>query len=641
MKKKFNSFADLGKDLGRPKPKKNTKTFHKSSQRKKAKFDEFTNSDWIVETYKRLKQFSIEANRYSYALRAASNISAQSPLKFRQYEKEAIENIILLVLDDIKSEKQIESYKIKGLVRLTNVKQKKVYDSSLKKILINNTQKSKINLYLDSKQRKEEFLALAKEKKRLDEKIKKDKERAIAQKKEEELALANFISKSQITAFNNLSSTKFFPFYSTPSLKLNLNFTQEDIMLIFDWAGYSIDGQNLEISDLYDQLGDDLYEGQINKLISARYAEKSTILFYQDLGHEVSDTSIKQLDPFSDEWKLADIKAGEHYIDVKNARTSKRHGSNYSEQYVKSFKKSVEKEDVIYAGVISSYQTKGQLCNEKNGEARILGEVTNQDIKIIKQYLKKRFANILELQLLRSQSSINNYSGRKGSFIPGWMFEYPQSFYGKNNSSENQLQEIKELLQTFKEKEISSKIDPFFYFIQCRFQDADLSEIPSKYLPIIQELSEINQSFGLSRRAIFLFILGYTLESLHVNEKFNPSIFKKIFFKKKSHPLGFLDSEEYIFNLISMLGKIWNTNRESLKKYNAFKLSGFNILRGFNNDRWETIYAYCGGSFPDMRKCKKTPIYLGQSKLCQACGMLICIDCSSCSTGCSASKNFN
>ena len=136
-------------------------------------------------------------------------------------------------------------------------------------------------------------------------------------------------------------------------------------MLIFDWAGYSIDGQNLEISDLYDQLGDDLYEGQINKLISARYAEKSTILFYQDLGHEVSDTSIKQLDPFSDEWKLADIKAGEHYIDVKNARTSKRHGSNYSEQYVKSFKKSVEKEDVIYAGVISSYQTKGQLCNEK------------------------------------------------------------------------------------------------------------------------------------------------------------------------------------------------------------------------------------------------------------------------------------
>ena len=98
---------------------------------------------------------------------------------------------------------------------------------------------------------------------------------------------------------------------------------------------------------------------------------------------------------------------------------------------------------------------------------------------------------------------------------------------------------------------------------------------------------------------------------------------------------------KYIFNLISMLGKIWNTNRESLKKYNAFKLSGFNILRGFNNDRWETIYAYCGGSFPDMRKCKKTPIFLGQSKLCKACGMLICIDCSSCSTGCSASKNFN
>jgi hypothetical protein len=640
MKKNFNSFADLGKDLGRPKPKKNTKKVYKSSPRKKTKLDEFTNSDWIVETYKRLKQFSIHANRYSYALRAASHISVHSPLKFKQYEKEAIDNIILSLLDDIKANKLIESYKIKGLIKLTNVKQQTFYDSALKKILKNNTQKSKINLYLNKKCRKEEFLELAKQKKRLDEKLKKDKERTLVNKRNEQLAIANFISSSQIDAFNNLFLPKFFPYYSTPSFKLKLNFSQDDIKLIFDWVGYSIDGQNLEISDLYDQLSDDLYEGQINKLISARYAEKSAILFYQELGHAVSDTSIKQLDLQNDEWKLADIKAGEHYIDVKNARTSKKHGSNYSEQYVKSFKKSIAKDDVIYAGVISNYQTKGQLCSEKNGEARILGEVTNQDIKTIKEYLKKRFSNILELQLSRSQSSINNYSGLKGSFIPGWMFEYPQSFYGKNDQSENQLEEANKLLKAFEEKEISSKVDPFFYFIQCRFHDADLSKIPSEFLPIIQELSHIDQSIGLSRRSIFLFILGYTLESLSKNENFNPVIFKKIFFKSKSFPLGLLDSEQYIFNLISMLGKIWKTNRESLKQYNAFKLSGLNILRGFNNDRWETIYAYCGGSFPDMRKCKKTPIYLGQSKICNACGMLICIDCSSCSIDCSAAKNF-
>ena len=631
MKKKFNSFAALGKDMGIPETKKKlNKKFHLP---KKNKSLPVSDSEWVVETYKLLQKFSGTTSQYGAILKAASNISIKTILRFKPSEKIVIERIILLVLSDLKKFDQIEVYKIDGMKKLLTLKQKNLYHSELNKILKNNTNQSKINWFLDEDIRKKEFLKFAKEQNRLESLLLEKQQIADDQRKNELLELANYVSKKQTETFGLFQPFEL-PYYQTPSVNLNLNLDQDDIKLIFNWAGFTIDSSHIEISDIYEELNDTFYDGTINKLISARYAEKSAILFYKDLDERVQDISIKQLDPQNNEWKLGDIKAGKKFIDIKNARTSRKSGSNYSDQYVKSLKTSVDGQEIVYTGVISEYQTKTKICNESNGESRILGEVTNTDIQAMNKYLKDRFTNILEMKLTRSQSNISNYNGRKGLFIPGWMFEYPDSFYEKKIRDSEKITGVKSLINLFQTKELIKKMDPFFYFIQSRFKELDTEQIPLDYSSIIQELHQINLSIGLSRRSIFIFILAYSLESLKVNKDFNPVIFNKIFFDNKAYPLGFLDSENYISNLIKMLQKIWKTNKDSLHEYNAFKLSGFNILRGFKNNRWETIYAYCGGYLPNKAKCQKTPIYLGQCEICNSCGMLICTDCYTCSTDC-------
>ena len=176
------------------------------------------------------------------------------------------------------------------------------------------------------------------------------------------------------------------------------------------------------------------------RMLSARTAEKIAIKFYQSLGYEVDDVSIKQLikatnKPLShnfDDWKLFDLLLnGERSIDVKNARTSLNSEVTYVEHCVTRFKKNRSNRDVIIAGMLSPYLKLHDMQNPQNirydATIKYLGETTISKFVRLEEIFSKRFLKI-------SINSIN--------FIPRWLFEFPEKFYTRRNRQRYILQQV-------------------------------------------------------------------------------------------------------------------------------------------------------------------------------------------------------
>ena len=609
----MSDLADqLSKLTGRPIPKKSklktetSKSRFKKNQSSKPK----TDSEILTLIYRLIKRIHNKDFDLDGFLKLASGLSKGIKLNLKPGEEKLIKSIPEKILKQFNDNYKIKDFQLLGLERLISKTAKEELISSIAKI--------------QKKLREAEAL----EEKRLEELKRKDKLAEDTKLSKYLLACSSFFAEFK---------TEFVPSYIVPSGNESderyLN--EEDIELILTWNNGDYSYEASCIDHIYEEIE---YEGVANKLISARYAEKIAMLFYKEIGQEAKDLSIQQLQEKEEDWQIADLKVCNKFVDVKNARKFRKSGSNYSEQFIKRFKQTSKEEDVIYLGTLSKHMGKQSLIKEQIGECTVLGEVTNDEIEELRAWVARAFGGIFNIELRRTRESRGRFSSDIGSHLPGWLFEYPNEFYNLNknltDSKKAKISFLAEILNT----DLKVKQSPFFYV----FADTDSIYLPEKlkkYKEIIHALKLTKDSVGITRRSVFVTVLGTVLQSFVDKTDLRPRDFLDVLFYKKdySKPLGLLDTEEYIHNLVKLLDQIWFHNRETMLQYSSFRLSGFDILRGFSKDEhWETIYAYCGGKEINRptNYCRKNPIHLNNSDTCPECRMLICPDCKTCFNQC-------
>ena len=374
------------------------------------------------------------------------------------------------------------------------------------------------------------------------------------------------------------------------------------------------------------------------KFISARYAEKAALKYYKNLERDVEDLSIQQalMQRDKQDWRTSDMRSGEHIVDVKNARRSFSSNSSFSEQYIKSFKSDDKNNPVTYLGTLSEYITIEKELADAEAKIRILGEVTEKDIHNIESWINHKSDSYIKIDLGRKGSTNR---GAKGSFIPGWMFEYhPDHYQGilEIRSKIDNLESWK------KSKNLKAFLPPLLMIISNSSYQLDDDDNSKNETLLIKEAIEMRNSVGISRRSIFLLVLVTSINSLKKDKTFRPSKWDNILFfeNKYAFPLGMHDPEMYIKTFIDVLDDLWSKNKNSLLNYVSFKLSGTGILRGVTKqNKLETIIAYCGGwreGINGSKPCGKNPLYVGDSLTCKSCGYLICTEkeCLTCSRDC-------
>lgn len=462
------------------------------------------------------------------------------------------------------------------------------------------------------------------------------------EKLDDELSDKQLIKQTQYDRMKHDIVKALFPFKKIIFATSVSDLLPTDFTLAAIW--YLKDDSIEDIKDL-----DDYFEKCPSKNISelsARNAEKIAIKFYETLGCKVIDVARHQLSMTSDEWKKFDLEVDQRFIDVKNARKPKNNPANYSEQYVKRFKNK-DSQGISYLGILSDYQTKTSAQQGEYYEATVLGEFTESDIETMTNFVNNYFNSLFELGFSTADDKkLFKDTGKKGLFIPGWMFDYPEIFYtGQLGDTDIDLK-IKELNEFNAQHSLSKKNIPLF-------------SIASKSNDILNFIDEVKSKYEITRRIIFLMVLGFTLRKIHENDTFyrpshwNQHIFhnnywfqvsKGIYSKHQSYlisksakwPMKRFDSEEYISNLINMLDSLWEQDPNPLIKYDSFYMQNWNILKGKqSNGQQETIYAYCGGWNLEEKDgpCGTNPLIQGANDLCR-CNLLICNNCHTCWEGC-------
>ncbi len=413
----------------------------------------------------------------------------------------------------------------------------------------------------------------------------------------------------------------------------------QDIQLALEWYRglkkpviLQQSGANSLNKDLLIEIAND--DDELERVLSARAAEKSVMEFYQRNGYYVEDVSIHGVTSESPDWKQYDLKINGSSFDVKNSRCSEQNPNSYVEHCVPSFKRDRSNRDVTIAGVLSPNLPTSKILNpeslmNQNTPILFLGLTSIKELTEIRNEFETR--DLLEINLQRRN--------RSGYFLPPWMFNYPRFLYGQRDTELNKIVE-----QTVPEyglwKEFNLNPTPL-----CTAAGIDLGQLWSSEILIDWERSFLStvvsrpKKHRLSLPYLFLSMLKHFLQMVSANEgiSYRPTGYMKLIYDPKidpsyNMPLGIYDPLCTIYNLITSLDKLWKAEPELIRSFKMFRLWGLNILRGRReeNERWKTLIAYCGGP-----KCGKDPLVLGDCEHCRECGMLICSDCKFCSKNCS------
>lgn len=430
----------------------------------------------------------------------------------------------------------------------------------------------------------------------------------------------------------------------------SLNLLEKDLKLIAEWLNISdsISNNLYSKKDLIEyasrsrgKQGVSISNWDITRLISARCAEWVAIRFYTKLREKPQDCSVEQIqrDNHSSNWRLCDIKSRDFNIDVKNARRPFSGGSSNAEQFVKSFKLDKNQNNIIYLGTLSKYKKIEDELDNNEVDVQILGEVSINHIYEVQTWIRNNYSSNFEIDFSRVR---DNSKKQIGNFIPGWMFEYPNDFY------ENQDQiylKFEQLTDWMRLNKIDEDIHISFSIIGDKNLRSSKEDKQHDNL-LVNSLLDMKDSIGISRRNIYLLVLAFTIDSIINRDNYEPKKWEDVLYYDEdfSAPLGLYDPETYIADLIDVLQNIWTNNKHALLKYDSFKLSGPNILKGLKRgSKPETIIAYCGGwQIHNWGKvpCGKNPIFIGESEICQSCGYLICPeeDCKTCNEYCEENK---
>ena len=410
--------------------------------------------------------------------------------------------------------------------------------------------------------------------------------------------------------------------------------TEPDIQLVSVW-NQSVHS-NLNRQSIIENYGK---YWKLGRLLSARSAEKVAAEFYGNYGKTVRDISITQIDenPQSD-WKLYDLDVEGVPVDVKNSRAYKNGEYRYSEYCIPQFKRDRKNQEVTIAGVFSPYLWPREILKptrySRYFRVVFLGETNRAKL----EKLRKEFNHLVQFRSVTPESD---------SFLPPWVFEYPDYVYTERNKV---LNDVKDFLKISK-----STGTPFGKGLVPVFiaSGTDLAMVLNHYALDHWERTFLNQlcnrikKYGLSLPFVFLTVLAHFLDvaaSSQPDSNFHPNKYRRFVFCEdadrlwpdpnrlwddRNRPLGMYDPLNTIDALIKALGTLWTAEDGLIRKFQIFKLRSFNILLGksdLSDSLWTTLIAYCG-------ECSKNPLILGESELCNYL-KLICPECRYCCDQC-------
>lgn len=426
-------------------------------------------------------------------------------------------------------------------------------------------------------------------------------------------------------------------------LESNFMLSDADAALCLCWDNYASYSIKKNLGSTWDQL-DSLENYRACQLLSARSAELVMQTYYSSLGLPVEDISLKQLDGTSEDWKTFDLRVRNRLIDVKNARHSLHGNGGYIEHCIPKFKEHrATFEQVVIAGVLSTYQKEKKFYRHNPPTATILGEVNVVDVRNLYRWAKMRFGTRLDIKGIWNPG-----------FLPGWIFEYPNEHYPKRKSA---IASIDPLLRRISTSAFNPAHLPGWMLLLC----SDASLISSLALGeqkarLVSDLRAMSNAIGFSRRSLYVYAMGLALDALaigkspeeDINEFLNliriplqndndvNGLLNKISHARESL-LGFLDPQGYVSSLAQNLVFIGKRILELDIHLTGFRLTHPAILKGITSDsKTLTLMAFCGGwqSVPIRAKCGTTPLKLGTNDNCLSCGYLICHNCGHCSNSC-------
>lgn len=426
-----------------------------------------------------------------------------------------------------------------------------------------------------------------------------------------------------------------------------------DCALTLHWANRSVPDEDLSPQIVASVLG--FYEGP--RLISARVAELAAIEYYEKLGSDVVDVSIRQLAGENEFWKDFDLFVDQRPIDIKNARRSFSSRRAYSEYCVPRFKldRSTRRE-VTITGVLSEYMGEDRVGQKMGGHCVILGEVRKSEITKLLYWMNRKFGAVLDFEGLWQES-----------YQPGWVFDYPAKHYAAIEEVKDQ---IASLLDDFLQNGGAPEHIPGILLLLSS-NGARARELSPTALhrQIIDELTSLRADCGLSRPALYLYITGRFLSAIVSGEDgkaLSEALQDMLFFENDlpedasvehpyegsdyaflvraiprpwNYPAGLIDPMAYIHTLVNSLASAAGVAHAMGLKFRSFRMTHPEVIRGLTSEgKWISVIAYCGGwrRKPTKVRCGQSPLCLGNNMVCRLCGFLICDACGFCTNGCYA-----
>ena len=370
------------------------------------------------------------------------------------------------------------------------------------------------------------------------------------------------------------------------------------------------------------------------RLWSARAAEIGAIEYWRCAGLRAHDVSLKQLFNDTEEWKRYDLRVGDRYVDVKNARASFSSNKNFSELCVPRFKQHrAAGQEVHIMGVFSEYVTAAKMAEEGAVfEMQVLGTVSASEISSLEESVRLLSGGFLDMKIF-------NRNGQPEKFLPGWLFDHGEWL---NPERATLLGKLPVIIGNWVKAggSIGYVPLPMRFLASMASQDVDFDNhrIEPKAFDIMRELVRRE---GLTLRSVVVGIILACVRCVWlVNSSFQPTdLWGFMFFESdgsKQHPLGLYDPLGYCSSIIDVFQILYEKNRDGLKHYRSFRIQGAGIFQGrIGEGKWQTLIAYCGGkNLRNKVACGRNPIFLGESVHCEECGKLICPDCRFCSKIC-------
>ena len=234
--------------------------------------------------------------------------------------------------------------------------------------------------------------------------------------------------------FANLSKTVMYPSVAAHFPLPELDERDIDLVVEHWWCSAS---DTRDSESLIRNHGKDYHLG---RLLSARSAEKAAVAFYRNYGKAVQDISITQTGEEIDfEWRLYDLDVEGVPVDVKNSRAYKNGENRYSQYCIPQFKRDRKNQNVTIAGVFSPYLWPRDILKptpySRDFSAQFLGETTLARL----ERLREEFSSLVEFQSERPELD---------SFLPPWVFEYPDYVYTERNKALNGFQDFSKIAKS-------------------------------------------------------------------------------------------------------------------------------------------------------------------------------------------------